>query len=212
MKSETITVKDFNLDLTRVLDMAEQVARYESLSSKESLHLRLLTEELGGLVRAITGEKAATFWIEAENKQVELHLSTQTDMTYEKRQQLLSTATSGKNEAAKGVIGKIRDLFSRMMEDYREEGIPPYISNGLIMDPNSMASVELGYAMEPELIEWSLGKYKDSLEARKEQGENVEEEWDELEKSVITKLADEVRVDIRFDSLEVIIYKKFLGE
>ena len=57
----------------------------------------------------------------------ELHLSTQTIMDREKREQLLSAATSRKNAAASGVLGRLRDAFEKAMlsePDYSEYDLP----------------------------------------------------------------------------------------
>ena len=45
------------------LNQAEKVAAYKSLSPKNTLHLRLLTEEMMGMMRSITGETQGKFWI-----------------------------------------------------------------------------------------------------------------------------------------------------
>ena len=58
--------------------------------------------------------------------------------------------------------------------------------------------------------EWSLSRYKEELEpmvGRKEQA--AVEAWDELEKSVVTHVADEIKVFIRGDQVEMVLYKSF---
>ena len=42
-------------------EQAEKVAAYKGLSPKGALHLRLLTEEMMGMMRSITGEKEGKF-------------------------------------------------------------------------------------------------------------------------------------------------------
>ena len=51
---------------------------------------------------------------------------------------------------------------------------------------------------------WSLMNYRESLER---ENEPDTEEWDELEKSIIAKLADDVKVWLRSDTTEVVIEK-----
>ena len=53
---------------------AEKVAAYKGLSYKNSLRLRLLTEEMMGLMRSVTGETKGLFWIEDEEGVYKLHL------------------------------------------------------------------------------------------------------------------------------------------
>ena len=67
------------------------------------------------LIRSVTGEVNASFWIETEGKTFNLHLSARTVLDKEERAQLLASTTSGKNEAAKSFLGQLRDAFERAM-------------------------------------------------------------------------------------------------
>ena len=44
---------------------------------------------------------------------------------------------------------------------------------------------------------WSLNSYKESVKS--EEGADREEKWDELEKSIVSKLADDVRIGMKSD-------------
>ena len=68
------------------------------------------------LVRSVTGELKASFWIESEGRTFCLNMSTQTILDREKRAQLLASTTSGKNEAAKSFLGQLRDMFEQDLE------------------------------------------------------------------------------------------------
>lgn len=52
---------------------------------------------------------------------------------------------------------------------------------------------------------WSLNQYKSSTAADPEK----KEEWDELEKSVLAKVADEIEIGISGGFVEMIVYKEF---
>ena len=56
------------------LAQAEKVAAYKGLTGKNALHLRLLAEEMMGMMRSITGETEGKFWIEDESGEFRLHL------------------------------------------------------------------------------------------------------------------------------------------
>ena len=58
-----------------------------------------------------------------------------------------------------------------------------------------------GFALQDEAY-WSLQAYRKSVSDEKA------EEWDELEKSIIAKLADEVKVWLENDCTKVVIEKK----
>ena len=87
MKTDIIVVSSKGERMEAALNQAEKVAAYKSLSPKNTLHLRLLTEEMMGMMRSITGETQGKFWIEDEDGVYELHLQVSTRMNSEKREQ-----------------------------------------------------------------------------------------------------------------------------
>ena len=190
MKSDVIVVSSREDKTDEVLEQAEKVSEYLKLSSKNTLHLRLLAEEMMSMVRAITGNMVGDFWIETKKDRCELHLSARTTMDFQKRAQLLSTASSGKNEAHRGFMGKIRAFFEPM------EDVPVYfdVSSG---------------GLNSGMVDWTMCGYQQQLaESVKENEEGAAQAWDELEKSVISHIADDVKVSIRGYDVEMIIYKK----
>ena len=57
--------------------------------------------------------------------------------------------------------------------------------------------------------EWSMMRYESALSARVAQNApGAQEAWDELEKSVVKNVADDVRVYIRSGTVELVILKK----
>jgi hypothetical protein len=52
---------------------------------------------------------------------------------------------------------------------------------------------------------WTLSKYRDSVK-------NEEEPWDELEKSIIANVADDVVVSVKGKQVEIVILKDFSAE
>ena len=100
MKTDKITVSSQGARMGAALEQAEKVAAYKGLKMKDALHLRLLTEEMMGLMRSITGEREGIFWIEDEDGEYRLHLQVRTLLNSEEREQLLAVSSSGKNESA----------------------------------------------------------------------------------------------------------------
>ncbi len=199
MKTDVIRLTGDTNEYMRVLQEAMKFAAYKELPNKQALHLRLLTEELIGMMRSITGEKDGEFWIEDADSVCELHLKVHTIMNTRKREQLLGAATSGKNESAKGLMGRLRDVFDRAAdEDLLAAGgaltrIAPF-------EPAGEFSMSW---------DWSMISYREELSKLvslndKEAGEM----WDELEKSVVTHVADDIKVSIRGQNAEMIIIKK----
>ncbi|MBQ8137126.1 MAG: hypothetical protein IJ174_06810 [Clostridia bacterium] len=138
MKSDVILIDSNGDGFQRATEETWKVAGYVGLSRKESLRLQLCTEEMLCLLRSVTGEAQASFWIECDKNRCELHLTTKTEMNKEKRSMLLFTATSRKNEAAGTFLGKVRDAFEVAMMreadpiDQIPEDILPDLPNHVI--------------------------------------------------------------------------------
>ena len=199
MKTDVIVVSSKGSRMESALSQADKVAAYKELPPKSALHLRLLTEEMMGMMRSITGETAGEFWIEDENDEYRLHLRVITRMDSEKRDQLLKASTSGRNESAKGLMGRLRDFFDRGAD----EDIASFTSPLLLPEAFEQSTT-------PTLDwEWSMMHYEDALYARVKQNDSqAKEAWDELEKSVVAHVADDVKVSIRGREVEMIIIKK----
>ena len=188
MKSDTIHVLNDGTGIEAALEQVEKVAAFKGLNEKDSRHLRLLAEEMLGMMQALTGRKEADFWLDDEEKIFRLHLKMLVIMSANMRQKLLAVSSTGTNEAAKGVMGKLRSLFERMSEPADDNMVFSYAAGMCLLDDATSS----GY--------WSLNRYKESIKGQ-------EEPWDELEKSIVANLADEIRIAIRDNSAEMIIYK-----
>lgn len=211
MKSDVIHVNSEGAGVESAVKQAEAVAAFKSLDKKGTIHLILLTEEMMGMMQALTGEKEADFWIDDKDGSFRLHLLAETLMNAETREKLLSTSTSGKNAAAKGVMGKIRDIFSRIIEP-SDDAVPTIYAAGWnslgVADYNISIAQAAATANDPSFTLdtiWSLNKYKEFAQS----DESAKEEWDELEKSIIANIADEIEIGIAGNKVEMIIYKKF---
>lgn len=202
MKTDIIGISPSGEEIADVLKEAEKAAVYRALDPKQALRLRLLAEEMTGMLKTLVGGKRLQFWIESKEKTFFLHLTADTYVDAEMREALLKASTSGKNAAATGFMGRLRDYFARV-----------YATN----DINALAA-EIGYVdlvgydasvdMSPNamLFGWSLNAYR---EAVSENRETEPEKWDELEKSITARLADEIQIFIRKDTVEMVIEKTF---
>ena len=201
MKSDVIRVTSEGAGIAEALKQTEAVAAYKSLSKKDSVHLLLLTEEMMGMLKGLTGELEADFWIEDEDKDFQLHLKAETKMNTEMRKKLLAASTSGENIAAKGVMGKIRDLFSRMVEP-TEGALPEEYASGWSdnLSTAGAAAVAKNMSIVASNV-WSLNRYKAT-------SKNSAEAWDELEQSIVANIADEIEIGIADNTVEMIVYKK----
>ena len=201
MKTDIIKVSSKGIQMEAALEQVEKVAAYKDLSRKNALHLRLLTEEMMGMMRSVTGETEGEFWIEDEDGEYRLHLRIAARLNTEKREQLLSASSTGKNESAKGLMGRLRAFFDWSCDEDADGFSSP------VLLPDAFE-----YSSAPALDwEWSMQRYEAALDAEMGQDNSaVREAWDELEKSVVKHVADDVRVAIRGGTVEMIIIKKLV--
>ncbi len=199
MKSDVIHVASGGSGFDSAFKQTEAVAVFKSLSAKDAIRLRLLTEEMMGMMQAITGEREADFWIEDSDSIFSLHLKSETAMNSKMRKRLLSASTSGKNASARGVMGKIRDVFERMLEPYDDTFSDVYAAG------MALSGADIGYFSPEAACVWSLNKYRDTVR----KGHAPKEDWDELEQSIIANIADEVKIGIEDKTVELTVYKKF---
>jgi len=209
MKSHMITVTNYGEGITAALEQTMASADYRGLSDKETLRLRLLAEEMLGMLREITGETEAKFWVESEKKQFELHLLAHPIVTGRMREELLSVSSTGKNAAATGVMGKLRDIFERAFDATEINDPSSYYLQGILLTSSSEEIDPMTYSANASMISWSLQKYKTTVAAEKENDTEAMQEWDELEKSIVANLADEVSISIRGREVEMVVYKDF---
>ena len=200
MKSDVIHITNGGDGIAEALRQTEAVSVFKMLPKKDAIHLLLLTEEMTGMMKALTGEHEADFWIEDEDNTFRLHLKAETEMNTELRQKLLAASTSGENMAAKGVMGKIKDLFNRILEP-TEAAIPQEYVSGWnnTMSTAEAAAVARNMSIVASNV-WSLNRYKAV-------NKTSEEAWDELEQSIVANIADEIEIGIADNTVEMVIYK-----
>lgn len=199
MVTDIITVSGAEGQET-ALRQAEKTAVYQELSPKGALHLRLLTEEMMGLMRTVTGAPDAQFWIENEDGEYRLHLKVETLLSTEKKEKLIAASTTGRNESARGIMGRLRSFFDWGGD---EDSLAAYGG------PLGMPDMFEGSSSPMLDWEWSMTRYERALQAGAEQGDaRAREAWDELEMSVVKHVADEIKVYIRSNSAEMVILKK----
>ena len=187
MKTDVIKVSSRGSRIETALNQAQLVAEYKKLSPKNALHLRLLTEETLCMMRSITGETEGEFWIEDEDGVYQLHLRVRTPMDSVKREQLLAVSSSGKNESARGLMGRLRNFFD-MEADEDIAAVSGTLYAGLYEETSSTSVLD---------YEWSMLRYEEQLAARIRTDDTAAKEaWDEIEKSVVAHVADDIKVGI----------------
>ena len=198
MKSNVCKIENGTRDLEAILKESERVAEYNGLSHKQALQLRLLCEEIDGMLPNIVDDFEGELWIDFEDGVCKVNVSVQfPEVNADKKAELISIAKDQKNAAAVGIVGKIRNAIENFFLD--EEMMTALTVS---TRPYSLAT---GYSdgVDYDYL-WRLEEYKNSLKQ-----EEQAEAWDELEKSVIASVADDVIVGVRGKRAEIVIMKKF---
>jgi hypothetical protein len=194
MKSNVINVSKDQDNLNKILIETQKTAVYGELSSKQTLRMQLIAEELIGLLKELSGNFEGVFWVEKQDLDFKFvtQIVINENMDKQTKRKFINVSTDKKNASTKSVMGKIRDVVENML----------YPENAMF------SSNFIAYQLETAVLlddEWTLKRYKDSQK-------NSEESWDELEKSIIANLADDVTVAVKGNKVEIIITKNFNKE
>ena len=168
---------------------ADRFAKETGLTDKQSLQLRLLAEELLGVVNGAAEVRDGSFFMEWEDGEYRLRLSARTFPIGEvAERKLLDASSSGENDLHQGVAGKLR-----MVADW-------YAKGG---DRTGCQNVGGGFSDDLS-DEWSLARLRNQ-QAR----EKKAQKWDALETSILNHLADDVRVGLRREKVTITVLKNF---
>ncbi len=177
MRSDVIQIDNQGGGFREAVEETRRVAEYKKLCGSDSLHLQLFTEEMLSMLHSVTGEIKASFWLEAEDRDFTLFVSTKTVMDKEKRYLLISSSSSRKNAAANSFLGRLRDAF--------EEALTAEADHTCFELPDFIPQSDL-----------PSGSLEDS-------------EWDCYERSILLKLADDVKIAIKGGRVTMSVSKKF---
>ena len=176
MKSDIIVIDNQGKGFHDAVAETKKVAKYAGMDKTNSLHLQLLTEEMLSMVKILTGEVSATFWIEVNGSEYKLNVTTNAVLDAERRAELIEASSSRKNAAATGFLGMLRDAFERAMAS----------------DTDSQT-----YDLSKEELDDIAGRDIESTE------------WDGYERSVLHKLADDVKIAIVRNEVSMTVTKTF---
>ena len=185
----------------------QNFAWQQKLSRRDALRLSLLVEETLGMVKATVEDFYGQLWFVGEGDRCEIHLEATADMDADRKQELLSVSSSGKNAATRGFMSMLGEVITgaihglgRSMNTYGQETV----RYGLVHTPGVNSVSPDG--MVPI---WTLQTYKSELTRKREEDAAVEAMLEDLEKSIVASLADDVVVGVRGDRIELVISRRF---
>lgn len=206
MVSDKFTVNNDAQRMAAARYVTESFAEQAGLDGRNVLRLELLVEETLGMVKTMLDSFYGQIWFTADGRDVEIHFEATADMDADKKEELLSVSSTGKNVAAKGFMAKLGEMISGALH-----------SAGRSIDAYGQETMKYGVVHTPELMAaypdmmtiWTLQTYRVDLDQARTDGDFAEEAWDELEKSIVAKLADDVAVGVRGDRIDLVIRKRF---
>jgi len=184
----------------------EGFARQVGLDRRDTLRLDLLVEETLGMVRAMLEDYYGQVWFVGDGRRCEIHFEATTDMNAGKKQELLSVSSTGRNAAAKGFMARLGEVISGAlrsvggtMQEYGRETM----RYGVVYMPNDISP------NTDMMTIWTLQAYRSDVDQARGEESAADEAWDELEKSIVARLADDVMVGVRGDRIDLVISKTF---
>lgn len=190
MKSNIIKITQSEDNLNQILVETQKASELASFNNKQALRNCLIAEEFVGMLKELSTDFDGEFWIERENLSfsyvAQIRINEAMDLRTKRK---FIEISSAKKNMTKGIMGKIRDIVENLL----------YPENAMY------SSTFVAYQLETAVLlndQWTLNKYKDAER-------NNAEPWDELEKSIIANLADDVIVSVKGSKVEVVILKDF---
>jgi hypothetical protein len=203
MKTEIINISPNGTGMDKALELTEKTGAFCGLDHKAALRLRLLSEEVIELMRTFTDELIGDFWLEAKDDTVEIHLKTEIPMDLQTKNKIISVSSSGKNSAAKGFMGRIREMITNatLPEDPESKAMSDQ-ALGLMALGCQMGTYSGSYS-------WYMSTYVASIDKAYDTQTAARDAKDELEKSIVANLADDIMVHIVNSNVEIALYKSF---
>ena len=190
--------------ITAAMNEAECFIKNLNLDDKTALRVRLLTEEVLEMLKTMVGEFTGSFRVEVVNGEFRIHIDGTAEIDLDKEEELLSVSKTGENISVKGFTAKISQ-FIKHHKEYLNNLFDAMGENPSI-DYMHLGPMD-GYISQTALM-WSMSEYKDYLESGKLAAEYAEEDLDELEKSIVASLADDVQVGVKDDDITITVIKK----
>ena len=178
-------------------EIMKEFAEKNGITGKDCYHLGLLTEEALGMANQILNVYNGELWVESTASGYEIILEA---AVHEK-----DGGKAVPTASPEGFMAKIAEMLNcsyvfenivEMPEDLAGM-LPDYISYGIREEKETQAWAG----------RWSLSAYRDNLRKRLKENPKAEPALDELEKSIVAHLADEVTIGIQGHRIRLAISK-----
>lgn len=169
-----------NNDMKDLLAEVDRFTETQSLTKKERIRIRLLTKEAVGVLKATVKEGKGELKIESTENEYVISFAIDTPcISDDSKEKLIETSSGNKNEFYQGFTGKIRQAIEWLTntDKYTAANAAP-------------AGYSMGFIDTSRGTQWSYQQFKKDITT------DNKDNWDELERSVLSKLANEILVGV----------------
>lgn len=205
-KSKTIIISKESNSYIKAVNEAERYASSENLSTKMKLRIRLLAEELMSLIQHISQINEGTFYIERDGADYDICFASNAKIDSKNARELIAASSSGGNDAYAGfggVVAKAIDSMVLMSRSGKSDGNG--ITDSSITEGNSEYRWSYNIYKETE-TEKEDHRLIDDLDEINNMEPNVD--WADVERSVLIKLSDDVKIFVRTNQINIRILVK----
>ena len=197
-KSKECRFDGTSQELDKAIAEADRYTRSENLGKAMRLRIRLLTEELLTLVSGIEQMKIGTFYIERDGGDYDICYEAVTHLNRETKE-LLNDMTGDKKTGFGAMISNAISSMAEMSNNDRK---------GISSENVSAMSESIG--KDSGNYKWSYNIFREKeIESAEESGETsayINE--DEIGKSMITRLSDDIRITMKSNKVSMRILVK----
>lgn len=193
MRSETYKITglkpgDDHSKLLVILKETERIASLNELDAKRSMQLRLIAEELMNMVTQLMDFGEGSFWLENYLSCYELHFRV-------KPKKIEAIDKSSERKGLGRVFGRKQAKTDKSIEKHS-------MMRRIVSEVEKAINTPL-----PGGSSWSLNRYVTDL--KESDKAHKTDAWDELEKSIIANLANDITVSAADDEVELVVIKDF---
>lgn len=200
-KSKVIAFDGSDDAVKKAINEAERYAVSENLGNSMKLRLRLISEELLTLTKSIPRLKDGSFYIERDGLDYEICFDASGKISKKTRDQLVEVSSSNTNDAYAGISG----LFTRAIDSM----VQMSINDKQGVNSVAMDTMEESIGRADDDYRWSYNIYKEKeQDATDINDDMVEINEDEIGKSMLMKMSDDIRISVRTNHVSMRVLVK----
>lgn len=185
MKSLICPIEGNSNEIERALNEADTFSKQEGLNDSQANVIRLLSDEMLGMIGGILVTSTGRFWIEHNEADFIINLSVETEVGTRAKAIFDSTSENQAYKGLTGLVKKATDSIAQMFE----------VSGGADFNVPLSDGVQV---IDDGAYEWALSKYEESCER-----DEKAEQYDELEIPVIKKFSKDIKISYRNKRVDI---------